>query len=89
MDLNLFFAVDAYSRPFSNFACLKILRVLPSSDDDDAGSTPFSLYRLVSREYHLGGEGLVIGCGQDCTLALPPEAGLKEKHIQIKWVPGM
>ena len=36
----------------------------------------------------MGMEGVVIGCGQECDITLPLEAGLEDRHIQLKWVPG-
>ena len=78
--------MDVYSRPLANFASLKILRVLPSPDSDEA--PPFSLQRLISREYHIGEEGVLIGQEKECGVVVPPESGLEEKHLRIKWIPG-
>lgn len=78
-------AVDTYSRPLANFASLKILRLLPSPDGE---TPPFSLQRLISREYHIGEAGILIGHGQECGVTVPLEAGLQEKHILVKWIPG-
>lgn len=78
--------MDIYTKPLANYASLKIVRVLPSSDEDDV--TPFLLRRLVSREYHINKEGVIIGSGQECGITLASEAGLEDKHIEIKWVPG-
>lgn len=63
------------------------MRVLPPPDSDEA--PPFSLQRLLSREYHVGEDGLLIGRGEECGVTVPLEAALKDKHMEIKWVPGM
>lgn len=56
--------------------------------DNDEETTPFSLCRVVSREYHVGEKGMVIGSGLDCDITLPLEAGLDERHVEIKWISG-
>lgn len=77
-------AVDTYSKPLAEYALLKITRVIMDSDEE---ATPFSLCRVVSREYHVDQGGIVLGSGLECGIALPLEAGLEEKHLQIKWIP--
>ena len=31
---------------------------------------------------------MVIGSGRECEVTLPQEAGVEEKHVQIRWIPG-
>ena len=77
---------DVFSKPLSNYACLKITRIVPSEDDGE--HIPYVLHRLVSREYHVGEEGVVIGKGEDCAVKLPSESEVEDKHVEIRWVPG-
>ncbi len=60
--------------------------MIESSDSDEP--TPFSLHRVISREYHVGKEGVVIGSGDECDVRLPLEAALEERHVEIRWVRG-
>ena len=66
--------------------CLTIERIhnSPSGEED---SIPFSLRRLVSKQYYIGPEGATLGTGHDCTVCLPRESGLRERHVQFSWVP--
>ena len=50
---------------------------------------PFMLRRLVSRQYHIGPEGAVIGCSPEADIHLPREVGLWDKHVEIKWISGV
>ncbi len=61
---------------------IKITRVLDNADMP----TPFIIRRLLSREYHVGPEGAIIGSGVDATIRLPREAGIMATHFVIKWV---
>lgn len=45
--------------------------------------------RLLSREYHIGPEGAIIGSGPNTTITVPKEADIMESHVQIKWNSGM
>lgn len=78
--------VDVYSKPIANYASLKIIRVTPPSKPDEF--VPFTLSRLVSREYHVSEEGVVIGSGEECKVKVPVEAGLNDHHVEIRWIPG-
>ena len=81
-----FLTDDMYTKPFAEYACLKIAHVIEDSNEDH--HSPFFLRRLLSREYHIGPEGAVIGTSAECNICLPKEAGLMNKHVEIKWIPG-
>ncbi len=78
-------AGNIFGQPLKEHIQLKIARVL------DTGNChiPFILRRLVSREYHIGPEGAIIGSGPTSTIRLPSEARILASHVSIKWIPGM
>lgn len=67
--------------------CLKITRVVPPSDVPGE-VVPFTLHRLVSREYHVGKGGVVIGVGAKNGVRLPSESNVEDQHVAIEWRPG-
>ena len=74
--------------PLGEYICLTIERIRSSHESDDDTNVPFSLTRLVSKQYHIGPEGASLGTSPDCTVCLPRESGLKERHVEFHWVPG-
>ncbi len=77
---------DAFSRPLGEYVCLQLVRILENEERDEP--VPFVLRRLVSRQYHIGPEGIVIGTASDCTASLPKVSRVWGKHLGIRWVPG-
>ena len=49
---------------------------------------PFMLRCLVSRQYHIGPTGAVIGSSPEADICLPQETGLLESHVKIKGTSG-
>ena len=82
------YVVELYSRPLDDYACLTIARISPQADHTPNDVIPFTLHRLVSREYHVGKGGVVIGTGSKCSVRLPTETGLQEQHVAIEWISG-
>ena len=78
-------ADEVFEKPLAEFANLTISRIVCTSDEP----VPFMLRRLVSRHYHVGPAGAVIGFSPEADICLPREIGLWEKHIEIKWISGM
>ena len=86
---------DSLLQPLSEYVCLRLCRVLEREREDGEEEEeegrgrhiPFVLQRLVGRHYHVGPEQLLIGTGPDCLARLPREAGLREKHVALRWVP--
>ena len=63
------------------------------ADEEEEGEererhTPFLLRRLVGRQCHVGPEGVLIGSGTECSVCLPKEAEVWEKHAALRWVSG-
>lgn len=61
------------------------------ADEEEEGEererhTPFLLRRLVGRQCHVGPEGVLIGSGTECSVCLPGEAEVWEKHTALRWV---
>ena len=50
---------------------------------------PFILRRLISRQYHIGPDGAVIGSSPAADVSLSRDTGLLDKHVEIKWISGM
>ena len=69
------------------YVCLTIEHVHSSLDSDDDDNLSFSLSRLVSKQYYIGPEGASLGTSPDCTICLPRESGLRERHVGFQWVP--
>ena len=78
-------ADEVFDEPLAEFADLTISRIIHNSDEP----VPFMLRRLVSRRYHVGPAGVVIGFSPKADICLPQETELLEKHIEIKWISGM
>ena len=70
--------------PLAEFATITVSRIVHNSDEP----APFMLKRLVSRQYHIGPAGAVIGFNPEADICLPREAGLLEKHVEIKGTSG-
>lgn len=84
-----FLAVDeTLSKPLAEYISLTISRVVCGSDESHE-PVPFILRRLVSRQYHVGPEGAVIGSSPEANVSLPQDAGLWDKHVEIKWISGI
>lgn len=52
-------------------------------------TVPFMLKHLVSRQYHIGPEGAVIGSSPKASISLPQDTALLDKHVEIKWISGI
>ena len=75
-------------KPLAEYVSLTISRVVHHSDASYE-PVPFMLKRLVSRRYHVGPDGAVIGSSPEADIYLPCDTGLLDKHVEIKWMSGM
>lgn len=74
-----------FGNPLAEFANVTISRIVYNSDEP----VPFILRRLVSRHYHIGPAGVVIGSSPEADICLPQETGLLERHVEIKGTSGI
>ena len=73
-----------FGNPLAEFANVTVSRIVCNSDEP----VPFMLRRLVSRQYHIGPAGAVIGFSPEADICLPQETGLLERHVDIKGTSG-
>ena len=76
----LYITDEMFDNPIAEFANVTVSRIVHNCDEP----VPFMLRRLVSRKYHIGPAGAVIGFSPEADICLPQEAGLLERHVQIK-----
>ena len=76
---------EVFSELLAEVVSLTVSRIVCQTFE----AVPFMLKHLVSRQYHIGPEGAVIGSSPEASISLPQETALLDKHVEIKWISGI